>query len=344
MFLVNYLLLIFKLSIIFIFTCLDLDFFKFLPIILPLILSIAFLTLLERKVLAAMQRRRGPNVVGIFGILQAFADGVKLILKETLIPSSSNFIIFILSPIFIFSLSLYGWAIIPFVKGVVISDLDLGLLILLAISSLSVYGVIMSGWSSNSKYALLGALRSSAQMISYEVSIGLLIMPVLALSGSLNLTAIVLCQENLFNCWPFMSSFVLFFICILAETNRLPFDLPEAESELVSGYNVEYSALTFALFFLAEYSYMILMSSLLVILFLGGWLPLIDFFLISWLPSWFWFFIKLIFILFGFVWVRATLPRYRYDQLMSLGWKVMLPLSLGLLFFYLSIILIFQFI
>lgn len=341
MFVINNLILIFKLGFIFILISLDLDFLKFLPIILPLILSIAFLTLLERKVLAAMQRRRGPNVVGIYGLLQAFADGVKLILKETLVPSSSNFIIFLLSPIFIFSLSLYGWALIPFVKGVVISDLDLGLLILLAISSLSVYGVIMSGWSSNSKYALLGALRSSAQMISYEVSIGLLIMPVLALSGSLNLTAIVLAQDYLFNCWPFMCSFVLFFICILAETNRLPFDLPEAESELVSGYNVEYSALTFALFFLAEYSYMILMSSLLVILFLGGWLPLIDFFLISWLPGWFWFFMKLIFILFCFIWVRATLPRYRYDQLMSLGWKVMLPLSLGLLFFYLSIILIF---
>jgi len=320
---------------------LDLDFLKFLPIILPLILSIAFLTLLERKVLAAMQRRRGPNVVGIFGLLQAFADGVKLILKETLIPSSSNFLIFLLSPIFIFSLSLYGWALIPFTKGVVIADLDLGLLILLAISSLSVYGVIMSGWSSNSKYALLGALRSSAQMISYEVSIGLLIMPVLALSGSLNLTAIVLSQKDLFHCWPFFGSFVLFFICILAETNRLPFDLPEAESELVSGYNVEYSALTFALFFLAEYSYMILMSTLLVLLFLGGWLPISSFFLFSLIPHWCWFFIKVIAVLFGFVWVRGTLPRYRYDQLMSLGWKVLLPLSLALLFFYLAILLIF---
>lgn len=333
---------IIKIFVIFILLSLDNDFFKFLPIILPIILSIAFLTLLERKVLAAMQRRRGPNVVGIFGFLQAFADGIKLILKETIIPSSSNYIIFLLSPILIFSLSLYGWALIPFIKGVVIADLDLGLLILLAISSLSVYGVIMSGWSSNSKYALLGALRSSAQMISYEVSIGLLIMPVLALSSSLNLTAIVLAQEKLFNCWPFMCSFVLFFICILAETNRLPFDLPEAESELVSGYNVEYSALTFALFFLAEYSYMILMSSLLVILFLGGWLPLINIYIFNILPRWFWFFIKLIFTLFCFIWVRATLPRYRYDQLMSLGWKVMLPISLGALFFYLSIILLFK--
>jgi len=340
LFFINNLIILFKISIIICLISIDNDFFKFLPIILSLILSIAFLTLLERKILAAMQRRRGPNVIGIYGFLQAFADGIKLILKETIIPSSSNYIIFLLSPILIFSLSLYGWGVIPFIKGVVIADLELGLLILLAISSLSVYGVIMSGWSSNSKYALLGALRSSAQMISYEVSIGLLIMPVLALSSSLNLTNIVLAQNELFNCWPFLCSFVLFFICILAETNRLPFDLPEAESELVSGYNVEYSALTFALFFLAEYSYMILMSSLLVILFLGGWLPIISY--LFFIPYWAWFFIKLIFILFGFVWVRATLPRYRYDQLMMLGWKVMLPLSLGALFFYLSIILIFK--
>jgi len=340
LFFINNFIIFIKISIIICLISIDNDFFKFLPIILSLILSIAFLTLLERKILAAMQRRRGPNVIGIYGFLQAFADGVKLILKETIIPSSSNYIIFLLSPILIFSLSLYGWGVIPFIKGVVIADLELGLLILLAISSLSVYGVIMSGWSSNSKYALLGALRSSAQMISYEVSIGLLIMPVLALSSSLNLTNIVLAQNELFNCWPFLCSFVLFFICILAETNRLPFDLPEAESELVSGYNVEYSALTFALFFLAEYSYMILMSSLLVILFLGGWLPIISY--LFFIPYWVWFFIKLIFILFGFVWVRATLPRYRYDQLMMLGWKVMLPLSLGALFFYLSIILIFK--
>lgn len=284
-----------------------------------------------------MQRRRGPNVVGLFGFFQAFTDGIKLILKETIVPSSSNYIIFLLSPILIFSLSIFGWCIIPFFKGIVISDIDLGLIMLLAISSLSVYGVIMSGWSSNSKYALLGSLRSSAQMISYEVSIGILIMPVLALSGSLNITAIVLAQKNLFNVFPFFFSSILFFICILAETNRLPFDLPEAESELVSGYNVEYSALTFALFFLAEYSYIILMSSLFVILFFGGWLSFLPFFG----PHWFWFFLKLSFVLFCFIWVRATLPRYRYDQLMSLGWKVMLPLSLALLFFYLFLILLF---
>jgi NADH-quinone oxidoreductase subunit H len=228
--------LLFKLLFLIIIININLDYLKFLPIILPIILSIAFLTLYERKVLGAIQRRRGPNVVGLYGFFQAFADGVKLILKETIIPSSANFIIFILSPILIFTLSLFAWAVIPFNKGVVIADVDLGLLILLAISSLSVYGVIMSGWSSNSKYALLGALRSSAQMISYEVSIGLLIMPVIVLAGTTNLTGIVLSQEKLFNCWPFFPSLILFFICILAETNRLPFDLPESESELVSGY------------------------------------------------------------------------------------------------------------
>ena len=334
----KFIIIIIKLTFFLIILNIDLDFFKFLPIILPLILSIAFLTLYERKVLGAIQRRRGPNVVGLFGFLQAFADGVKLILKETIIPSSSNYIIFILSPIIIFTLSLFAWSVMPFSKGIVIADVDLGVLILLAISSLSVYGVIMSGWSSNSKYALLGSLRSSAQMISYEVSIGLLIMPVIALSGTTNLTGIVLSQNKMFNCWPFFPSLILFFICILAETNRLPFDLPEAESELVSGYNVEYSSLTFALFFLAEYSYIILMSSFLVILFFGGWLPLFCFLN---LPGWFWFFFKLNLILFLFIWVRGTLPRYRYDQLMSIGWKVMLPLSLGFLFIDIFLILIF---
>jgi len=317
----------------------DLDWLKFLAPILPIILSIAFLTLYERKVLSAMQRRRGPNVVGIFGLLQAFADGVKLILKETIVPSSSNYIIFLLSPILIFTLSLFAWVVMPFFNGVVIADIDLGLIMLLAISSLSVYGVIMSGWSSNSKYALLGALRSSAQMISYEVSIGLLVMPVILLSGSANLTGIIFSQKYLYNCFPFFVSCILFFICILAETNRLPFDLPEAESELVSGYNVEYSSLTFAFFFLAEYSYIILMSALFVVLFLGGWVPMINY--LWFIPGWIWFFIKLIFILFSFIWVRATLPRYRYDQLMCLGWKVILPLSLAVLFLYIFLLIIF---
>lgn len=332
---------IIKLVVIFILSSFDCDWFKFLPIILPVILSIAFLTVYERKVLSAMQRRRGPNVIGLFGFLQAFADGVKLILKETIIPSSSNYIIFLLAPILIFTLSLFGWALIPFSNNVVIVDIDLGVIMVLAISSLSVYGVIMSGWASNSKYALFGALRSSAQMISYEVSIGLLIMPVILLSNTTNLSGIVFAQKEMYNCIPFFISFILFFICILAETNRLPFDLPEAESELVSGYNVEYSALTFAFFFLAEYSYIILMSSLLVILFLGGWLPLFNGVIFTIIPGFIWFFIKLIFILFSFIWVRATLPRYRYDQLMSLGWKVMLPLSLGCLFFNIFLLLLF---
>ncbi len=317
---------------------LDLDIIRCIPIILPLIFSIAFLTLFERKLLAAMQRRKGPNVVGIFGIVQAFADGLKLMLKETIIPSLSNYIIFIISPILIFTLSLFGWGVIPFMKGIVISDIDLGIIVILAISSLSVYGIIMSGWASNSKYPLLGSLRSSAQMISYEVSIGILIMPILALTGSANLSEIILSQKYQYNILPFFFTFILFLISILAETNRLPFDLPEAESELVSGYNVEYSALTFALFFLAEYSYIILMSSLLVILFLGGWIPLIN---IIFIIEPIWFFIKLSIILFIFVWVRATLPRYRYDQLMYLGWKIMLPLSLGLLFIYIYLLKIF---
>ncbi len=330
-----------KLTIIFILSSFDCDWFKFLPIILPVILSIAFLTVYERKVLSAMQRRRGPNVIGLFGFLQAFADGVKLILKETIIPSSSNYIIFLLAPILIFTLSLFGWSLIPFSNNIVIVDIDIGVIMVLAISSLSVYGVIMSGWASNSKYALFGALRSSAQMISYEVSIGLLIMPVILLSNTTNLSGIVFAQKEMYHVVPFFISFILFFICILAETNRLPFDLPEAESELVSGYNVEYSALTFAFFFLAEYSYIILMSSLLVILFLGGWVPLINGFIFTIIPGFIWFFIKLILVLFSFIWVRATLPRYRYDQLMSLGWKVMLPLSLSCLFMNIFLLLIF---
>jgi len=320
MFVAKIFLLISKFCFFLILVLFDNDWFKFLPIILPVILSIAFLTLYERKVLAAMQRRRGPNVVGWFGFLQAFADGVKLILKETIIPSSANYIIFIIAPILTFTLSLSGWALIPFSNGVVISDLELGLIFILAISSLSVYGVIMSGWSSNSKYALLGGLRSSAQMISYEVSIALLIMPVIFFAGSTNLSIIVFAQKSIFNALPSFPSFILFLICILAETNRLPFDLPEAESELVSGYNVEYSAITFVFFFLAEYSYIIMMSALIVVLFLGGWLPFFNLGIFWIIPGFFWFFIKLILILFFFIWVRATLPRYRYDQLMALGW------------------------
>lgn len=305
------------------------DILKFLPIIFSIILAIAFFTLFERKVLAAMQRRRGPNVTGIYGLLQAFADGFKLVVKETIVPNSSNYLIFIMSPIITFTLSLIGWSLIPFSENVVIADIPLGILALLAISSLGVYGIIMAGWSSNSKYAFLGALRSSAQMISYEVSMSLLIMPVLLLSGTANLTAIVLAQEHIYFFIPLFPSFILFLVSILAETNRLPFDLPEAESELVSGYNTEYSSLTFALFFLAEYSNMILMCSLTTCLFLGGWLPPYDVIYLNRIPGWIWFSLKVVALMFSFVWVRATLPRYRFDQLMQLGWKVILPLSFG---------------
>jgi len=322
----------------------DSIFLKFLPIILPLILSIAFFTLFERKVLASIQRRRGPNVVGIFGLLQAFADGFKLIAKETIIPSSSNSAIFILAPLLTFALSLLGWSVMPFDNNIVISDVNLGVMVILAISSLNVYGVIMSGWASNSKYAFLGALRSSAQMISYEVSMGLLIMPILLFSGSANLTAIVLAQKHLYFCVPLFPSLILFFICILAETNRLPFDLPEAESELVSGFNVEYSSITFAFFFLAEYSSIILMCSLLVILFLGGWLPPMDLIIIKWIPGWVWFSTKVVLVMYCFIWVRATLPRYRFDQLMALGWKWILPLSLVLLLWSIILFITFYYI
>jgi NADH-quinone oxidoreductase subunit H len=296
----QFLLLFLKLNFFaFLLTALDFDWVSYVPILILLILSIAFFTLFERKILGAMQRRRGPNVVGLYGLLQAFADGFKLIGKETIIPSASNFLIFIASPIYAFTLSLFLWSVMPFDYNLVIVDINLGLLFLFTISSLNIYGVIMSGWSSNSKYAFMGAFRSSAQMISYEVSFGLIIMPVLLFSGTPNLSGIVLAQEAMFNCIPLFPATILFFISILAETNRLPFDLPEAESELVSGYNVEYSSLTFALFFLAEYSNIILMCSLIVVLFFGGWLPIFKF--MYWVPGWLWFSIKLIFFMFLFV-------------------------------------------
>jgi NADH-quinone oxidoreductase subunit H len=315
---------------------------QILLLVVPLLIAVAYLTLAERKVIAAMQYRVGPNVVGVFGLLQPLADGLKLFLKETIIPNNGNTIIFLIAPMLTFILSLVGWAVIPFDEGAVLADLNLGIMYLLAISSLSVYGIITSGWSSNSKYAFLGALRSSAQMISYEVSIGLIIINVLLCVGSLNLSQIVLAQESIWFIIPLFPLFIMFFISTLAETNRHPFDLPEAEAELVAGYNIEYSAMGFALFFIGEYANIILMSSLSVLLFLGGWLPPFGILIFTWIPGPIWFGIKILFILFLFIWVRAALPRYRYDQLMSLGWKVFLPLSLGWLLFIGSLLLAFN--
>ena len=299
-----------------------------LAITVPLLVSVAYLTLAERKVIGWIQLRKGPNVVGPFGLLQPFADGIKLFLKETIIPSGANGVLFVLAPMITFTLALIAWAVIPFDAGLVLSDLNVGILYLLAISSLGVYGIIIAGWASNSKYAFLGALRSAAQMVSYEVAIGFVIISVLLPVGSLNLSAIVLAQESLWFFIPMFPIFIIFFVSVLAETNRAPFDLPEAEAELVSGYNVEYSAMTFALFFLGEYANMILMSALTVVLFLGGWLAPFDHAVFTWIPGPLWFILKTILVLFAFLWVRATFPRYRYDQLMRLGWKVFLPFSL----------------
>jgi len=301
---------------------------KILLVVLPLVGAVAYVTLMERRVIAAMQLRKGPNVVGAFGLLQPIADGLKLMLKEVILPTASNKILFLLAPFITFLLALVAWAVIPFSETWVISNINVGVMYLLATSSLGVYGIIIAGWASNSKYAFLGAIRSSAQMISYEVSIGLIIITVVLCAGSLNLTDIVLAQKNHWFAVPLFPMFIIFFISALAETNRLPFDLPEAESELVAGYNVEYSSMPFSMFFLGEYANMILMSATASILFLGGWLAPFDNVFFNAIPGVVWFILKIIFLLFCFIWVRATLPRYRYDQLMRLGWKVFLPMSL----------------
>ena len=293
-----------------------------------LLLTAAYFVYAERRVIAAMQLRRGPNVVGPFGLLQPIADALKLLHKETIFPSAANPIIFLLAPVVTFGLSAVAWAVIPFGPDVVFANINVGILYLFAISSLGVYGIIMAGWASNSKYAFLGAMRSAAQMISYEVSIGLIIINVIICAGSMNLTEIVLAQENLWFILPLFPMFILFFISSLAETNRTPFDLPEAEAELVAGYNVDYSSMSFAMFFLGEYINIILMSVLAVILFLGGWLPPFNMAIFNAVPGFVWFALKAGFMMFLFIWVRATVPRYRYDQLMRLGWKVFLPLSL----------------
>jgi NADH-quinone oxidoreductase subunit H len=302
---------------------------QIVAIVVPLLLAVAYLTYAERKVIAAMQLRQGPMVVGPLGLLQPIADGLKLLVKETVIPSGANKVVFLIAPMVTFILALIGWAVIPFGEGLVIADINVGILYLFAISSLGVYGIIMAGWASNSRYAFLGALRSAAQMVSYEIAIGLIIINVLITAGSLNLSEIVRAQEGLWYFIPHFPMFAIFVASILAETNRHPFDLPEAEAELVAGYNVEYSAMAFALFFLGEYANMILMSAICAVLFLGGWLPPFDMAPFTWIPGPLWLILKICFVLFVFIWARATLPRYRYDQLMRLGWKVFLPASLA---------------
>jgi NADH-quinone oxidoreductase subunit H len=301
---------------------------QILAIVVPLLVAVAYLTYFERKVIGAMQMRKGPNVVGPFGLLQPLADGVKLFAKETILPAGANKLMVAMAPMLTFILAMIAWAVIPFDEGMVLADINVGVLYLFAISSLGVYGVIMAGWASNSKYAFLGALRSAAQMVSYEVSIGFVMITVLLCVGSLNLSAIVEAQKTVWFAIPLLPMFVIFFVSALAETNRAPFDLPEGESELVAGYFVEYSSMTFALFFLGEYANMILMSGITAILFLGGWLPIFDIAPFNWIPGPIWLALKICFVLFFFLWVRATFPRYRYDQLMRLGWKVFLPFSL----------------
>ena len=315
---------------------------KILSTTVPLLLAVAFFTVAERKIMGAIQRRRGPNVVGFVGLLQAIADGLKLLVKETILPSNSNLGIFLLAPVLSFLLSLVGWGVIPFSHTVVLADVNLGILYIFAISSLNVYGLILAGWASNSKYAFLGALRSTAQMISYEISIGFIVLSIAVCVGSLNLSKIVLAQKEIWLLVPLFPLFIMFYVSMLAETNRHPFDLPEAEAELVSGYNVEYSAMTFALFFLAEYSNMLLMCALSSILFFGGWLPPFDIFPLTIIPGSFWFSLKVVVGAIFFILTRAALPRYRYDQLMHLGWKCFLPLAIGYLMFTVGILISFN--
>ena len=299
-----------------------------LAIMVPLLVSVAYMTYAERKILAAMQLRVGPNVVGPFGLLQPFADALKMLMKETVVPTGANRVLFLLAPVLTFVLAMIAWAVIPMGDGWAIADINVGVLYLFAISSLGVYGIIIAGWASNSKYAFLGALRSAAQMVSYEVSMGLVIVCVLLCVGSLNLNDIVRAQRHVWFCIPLLPMFVVFFISALAETNRAPFDLAEGESEIVAGFMVEYSSMSYGLFFLGEYANMFLMSAMTSILFMGGWQAPFGVAPFTWVPGTVWFLLKIAFVMFMFVWVRATFPRFRYDQLMRLGWKVFLPLSL----------------
>jgi len=304
------------------------EIYKIIFLLLPVLVSVALIVWLDRRVWAFVQKRRGPNVVGPFGLLQTLADALKFIFKEIIIPASANKVIFILAPIITLTLSLIAWAVIPFSEKLVLADINVGILYLFAVSSLSVYGIIMGGWASNSKYPFLGAIRSAAQMISYEVSIGIIIINVLLCVGSLNLNEIVLAQKNVWFIFPLFPMFVIFFISALAETNRPPFDLPEAESELVAGYQTEYSGMMYAMFWLGEYANILLLCALGSILFLGGWLSPINVYPFNLLPGVFWIIFKILGLFILFSLIKAVVPRYRFDQLMRLGWKIFLPFSL----------------
>jgi len=308
---------------------------KIIIIVVPLLIAVAYVTLAERKIMASMQLRKGPNVVGFAGLLQPLADGLKLFAKETILPTHANLVIFIIAPILSLILALLSWAVIPYAEGAVLADLNVGLMYLFAVSSISVYAILMSGWASNSKYAFFGAIRAAAQMISYEVCIGLIILSVILCVGSLNLTDIVLAQEDCWFIFPLFPAAIMFFVSALAETNRAPFDHAEAESELVSGFNTEYSGMTFALFFLAEYSHIIIMSLITALLFFGGWLPFTS--VLGWIPPQINLAIKTTFFVFTFVWVRASFPRLRFDSLMQLMWKSYLPFALAFLILVASI-------
>ena len=304
------------------------EIYKILFLVIPILISVAMIVWLDRRVWGLVQKRRGPNVVGPFGLFQTLADALKYIFKEIIIPASANKTIFILAPIITMTLALVAWAVIPLSETLVLSDINVGILYLFAISSLGVYGIIMGGWASNSKYPFLGAIRSAAQMVSYEVSIGIIIINVLLCVGSLNLSDIVMAQKNLWYVVPLFPMFIVFFISALAETNRPPFDLPEAEAELVAGYQTEYSGMMYAMFWLGEYANILLMCAMGSILFLGGWLPPLDIYPLNIVPAPFWMIFKILFLFFLFAIIKAIVPRYRYDQLMRLGWKVFLPFSL----------------
>ncbi len=316
--------------------------YKIVFLLVPILVSVAMIVWLDRRVWGLVQKRRGPNVVGPFGLFQTLADALKYIFKEIIIPASANKVVFILAPIVTMTLALVAWAVIPMSEELVLSDINVGILYLFAVSSLGVYGIIMGGWASNSKYPFLGAIRSAAQMVSYEVSIGIIIINVLLCVGSLNLNDIVIAQKNLWYVIPLFPMFVIFFISALAETNRPPFDLPEAEAELVAGYQTEYSGMMYAMFWLGEYANILLMCAMGSILFLGGWLPIMDVYPLNIIPAPIWMISKILFLFLLFALIKAIVPRYRYDQLMRLGWKIFLPFSLVYLVFTASFLFYFD--